>query len=114
MTIDLPISINAMYKTTKQGGFYKATAAKNWIDMAGWDIKKQNRNKCITSPVYVGITMYVSRDRDVDSGIKPLLDLLQTQRVYENDSQVVHLNVRKVRVKKGDERCELVVEPTDL
>ena len=55
------------------------------------------------------VAFHISRDRDIDSSIKPLLDAMQG-RIYKNDSQVVAMDVIKVKVPKGDECCYLTVE----
>lgn len=112
--VDLPPSINRMYKTTRYGGFYKSNDAKTWVDLAGLQIIAQKPSYGLTGDIYVGVVMYISRDRDCDSGIKPILDLLQKQSIYANDSQVVHINIKKYKVKKGEERCEIDVYKTEI
>lgn len=114
MTVDLPPAINRMYKTTRQGGFYKTQEAKTWETTAGYQIMQQKPLRDLTGDIYVGIEMFFSRDRDVDSSVKVVLDLLQKQSIYVNDSQVVHLNVKKYKVAKGEERCEIEAHQTDL
>lgn len=111
--LDLPPSINAIYKTTRTGGFYKSEKAKEWEKTAGYQVlaskPPSRRPYDLVGPIYLGIDMYFARDRDIDSSIKILCDLLQKMRVYENDSQIIHLNVRKYKVKKGEEHVELDV-----
>lgn len=115
MTITNPPSINRTYMTNRSSGiFYKSKDAHEWKELTGWELKKQYRGKVIESPVYVGLTVYYSNFRsDIDQGIKSILDALEGI-CYVNDNQVYHLNVVKVKVKKGDERCEVIVAPTEL
>ena len=110
--LSLPPSINRAYKTTRQGGFYKSAECKLWERTAGYELMAQKPPHDLTGPIYVGVVIYISRDRDCDSGIKPILDLLQKQSIYANDSQVVHINMKKYKVKKGEERCEIEVHQT--
>ena len=101
MKIILPIppSINRTYGVTRSGKipFYKKKPVRVWEWTAGWEIKhQQGRNKqTFLGKIRLDIQFYYKRDRDIDSGLKVLLDLLQKQRIYLNDKQVVELYVLK-------------------
>lgn len=94
-TLPLPPTTNSSYKTTKTGGFYTTQKHKDWFVDAGWTVKLGYKGKSIKDEVVVDITLYLKKDRDIDGSIKPILDLLQRQGVYTNDSQVVELSVAK-------------------
>lgn len=111
--ISLPPSINATYKRNGRN-IYKSEEAKTWERLAGYELMAQKPPRNLTGAIYVGIEMFFVRDRDVDSSTKILLDLLQKQGIYKNDSQVTHLNVKKYRVEKGEQRCEIEVHQTSI
>ena len=114
MKITNPPRINSMYKTTRTGQFYKSKEAHEWKEATQWELKTQWKDKTLESPVYVGLTVYYSNVRsDIDQGIKAILDALQGI-CYVNDNQVISLTVVKKKVKKGEERCEIVVMPYEL
>ncbi len=102
LILPLPPSINATYKTGK-GIFYKSSEAKEWEKIAGWTVKKTYKHNPLSSPIYVGIDFFFKTKRDIDGGIKLILDLLQRQGVVVNDNLVEHLNVRKYVDKKIQE-----------
>lgn len=88
---------------------YKTPEAKKWQETLGWEAKRQGRSlQWLTDPIYVGITMFVSRDRDIDSSIKLTLDALNGV-LYRDDTQVVHLNVKK-EYDKENPHMEIEIE----
>jgi Holliday junction resolvase RusA-like endonuclease len=95
-TIPLPPTTNHAY-ATQQGRWYKVKKATDWENECGWLIRPK---ETFLGFVGVNMTFHLKRDRDIDN-VKLILDLLQTQRVYENDKQVQWLTVKKVHDKKG-------------
>jgi crossover junction endodeoxyribonuclease RusA len=110
MTIicSLPPSINATYKTNRKGGFYKSQEAKDWTEACQWEVRKHYKHSPLTSQIYLGIDFMQKMNRDIDNGLKLIIDALQGL-VYDNDRQVVHLNVRKFEEKENP-RVEIQVE----
>ena len=107
-TIPLPIPLNQTYKHGKSH-VYKNRKVKDWEEEAGWEIKRQIRKqKKVSGNLYVCLAMYLKWDRDIDSSIKTVLDLLQGLKIYDNDSQITFLNVRKEFDKKNP-RMEIEV-----
>lgn len=108
-TIPLPPPLNATYRYGK-GRYYKAIEVRDWENLAGYAIKlSPEKKKTMTEGnIYVGLAMYLNRDRDIDSSIKTVLDLLQSLKIYSNDKQVSFLNVRKEFDKKNP-RMEIEV-----
>ena len=99
-------AINRMYKTTRAGGFYKTQEAKDWIDEATYSLMQyRTKYKMIDGTVSLRVDFYFKRDRDIDSSLKSLFDLLQG-KLYKNDSQIIELWVRKF-INKEDPRIEI-------
>lgn len=107
--LPLPTSINATYKTGN-GRFYKSEKARIWEKEAMIAYLQQRDSSYyfdLGMPLYLGIKMFVKRDRDIDSGLKIILDFLQG-RVYANDNQINHLEVQKF-VDKDNPRVEISI-----
>jgi|WetSurMetagenome_2_1015567.scaffolds.fasta_scaffold01987_3 Holliday junction resolvase RusA-like endonuclease len=101
ITIPLPPPLNATYRYGN-GKYYKVAKVRDWEDETGWMIKKQlKKHKILEGDIYISIYMYLKRDRDIDSSIKPVLDLLQKLKIYDNDSQITFMNVTKEFDKKN-------------
>ncbi len=110
ITLPLPPAINRMYKTTRFGGFYKSKEAKDWVTSALWEIKRQCKAiQKLTGPLYVGLTYFNKRDRDIDSMLKPTLDVLEESGLIENDMNIQHLNVKKC-TDKVEPHVEIEIE----
>ena len=66
----------------------------------------------ICSPETVSIDMAVTppdkRKRDIDNVIKPVLDLLETAEILENDSMVHRLNVYWTSSDTVGARCAII------
>ena len=109
-TLPLPVPVNEAYKVGR-GHLYKSKEAKEWEEEAGYKLLAQNKGKTmLEGSVYVGLSFFFPDSmKDIDGGIKPVLDLLQRLRVYKNDRQVDHLNVQKFLDKKNP-RLEVEVE----
>ena len=107
-TLPIPPSINAMYRRKTYGyGLYKTAEARLWIVEAKKIILK-DRKKTILGKVDIDAFFYFARDRDIDSSLKSLLDVLQEAKVYKNDSQVYSLLVQKQK-DKDNPRVELEI-----
>ena|ERR1035437_7391455 len=108
-TLPLPTRINATYKTG-HGNFYKSQEAKDWEEealVALIQSKVRTTHSMIYTPIYVGIEMFIKRDCDIDSRTKILLDFMQN-KIYRNDSQIQHLNIKKY-VSKENPRVEVTI-----
>lgn len=107
LILPLPTALNATYRTGK-GNFYKSSEAKAWETEAFYDIKRQYRGTPVETPCYVGIEMFLKRDRDIDSSLKVGIDILQKAGVIKNDGLITHLNVKKYKDKNP--RMEVCIE----
>lgn len=93
VTLPLPPSINATYKTGN-GRFYKSKKAKEWEEEAGWLVKKK-RAKKLTGDVWMTMEIFITRKRDIDSTIKICQDLMQNTGVIDNDDSIYSLSIIK-------------------
>lgn len=102
--LPLPPGINKTYKKGrgKYGivdNFYKTKEAKEWEEIAGWEIKKVWKNKKpIKGNCCVFINLYLERNRDLDSCTKIVFDLLQRQHVITNDSLIISSRQEKYKI----------------
>ena len=96
----LPPTTNASFKVGN-GRFYETNDYKQYKVLARAFVPQTI--KVIPKPhkVRLDLAFHVSRDRDIDSGLKCLLDAFNG-RLYEDDSQIIELNVIKVKVDKAN------------
>ena len=95
ISLPLPPPLNATYATTKSGGFYKKKGAKEWEKEAGQLLMLKRPKKPLLGPLECHIDMYLKRERDIDSSLKLILDVLAKMRYYEDDRQIITLGVCK-------------------
>lgn len=94
---DLPYPplINAMYKVG-HGKFYKDAMAKRYVWIVKSVVDKLSFETLrLDQLLRVDIDFYPKdmRKRDIDSGLKSLLDAMQSCEVYVNDCQIKRLNL---------------------
>lgn len=107
--LPLPETTNHSYLSGRHG-WYKSTKAAAWEQKAAWIVKTTYKEEIIDEEdVIVRIYFYIKYRRDIDGGIKPVLDLLQRQGIYKNDSQVTSLYVKKFKDIQNP-RCEVEVK----
>ncbi len=65
---------------------------------------KSRRPPTMTGPleVLIDVTVPDKRKRDLDNLLKPILDVLGQYGVYEDDSQIEDLRIRKIDGTKGE------------
>lgn len=95
---------------------YKKALAKAWEQEAGYEIINQrNKQKIQTklpllNGVIMGIEWFYKYNRDIDSGLKILLDLFQKQGIYKNDMQVRRFSHYGIQPDKQNPRVEVEIE----
>lgn len=95
VTLTLPPTLNHIYRHSGRRVFKPANVVA-WEQESGSEINKAKHNgKTILGDVEVWVDLYLKRDRDIDSSTKLLFDLLQKQRVIENDRQIIAMHVFK-------------------
>ncbi len=98
-------SVNHIWKISKNGIIYKTKDGKIFIQTIAELVQVEmlsKRIKTIKGRVVVYIRYYYTgRGKDIDNILKGILDGLQMGKAFENDSQVVELNILK---KKSDNK----------
>lgn len=112
LSLPYPASINNYYGRRRGGGVYiKEDGAKYRKHVI--DYVAINKIPCFFKELSVKIILTVGdkRRKDIDNGLKCLLDALEHAKAYKNDSQIVKLDVEK-RYSKNNASC--LVEITEL
>lgn len=123
--LPLPPGINKTYGVNRKADhpMFKKQCVKNWEEIAGWELKRQSQAikvkihndvnyKCplpFKGKVEVGISWFVSKRRDIDAGLKVLLDLFERQRIYLNDSQIKRISYIEIEEDKNNPRVEVII-----
>ena len=95
---------NGKVVKTARGRRYTTREANQWKQDAGWEINKQlGAHRPLTGDLCMTVTM--QRRGDIDNRVKPLADLLQEHRIFENDRQIVRLIVSFADI----EGCEVQI-----
>jgi crossover junction endodeoxyribonuclease RusA len=89
---------------------YTPPQTKEYEKLVGW-VAKCNGCKPLNGPIAVKLHLFIrGRSGDVDNYCKSILDGLNGV-AYEDDDQVVELQVRKYKVKrKEEERVEIEIK----
>lgn len=105
----MPPSVNSLW-VNKPNGRYKSKKGKIFEETARSELKNQFRCKPLANGLKVRIRLYFKdkRKRDIDNYNKAILDSM-TEIVYEDDSQIEELNVKKL-VGCGFNKVEIEVE----
>lgn len=105
----MPPSTNHLYGRTRRGGVSLLDNVRQAKEDIGWEARQQFHGDPLSGPLSVDVTLYWSdrRKHDIDN-IKALLDAL-TDIVWEDDGQIVDLNIHK-RFDKERPRVEMAVE----
>ncbi len=104
------ISTQSCYRSTTANGYNRSYMKQACVDLKQqwrWEAKSQWKGDVLTSPLAVTIDIYHGdkRKRDVDNFNKLIFDAL-TGIVYEDDSQIETLTIRK-HYDKANPRVEL-------
>lgn len=81
--------------------------AKDWKELAWYEVKNQYRGKIKRGDVKIGkITFYLKHWRDIQGSLKLIFDILEGV-VYENDRQVVEFGKVFRKSDKNNPRVEI-------
>jgi Holliday junction resolvase RusA-like endonuclease len=110
--LPLPPGINRTYGINRKAEFplYKRQVVRDWEEDAGWVIKRQWKGKPVLDAVQMGITWFYNYDRDIDAGLKVLLDVFQKQLFYKNDRQVRKITHIDMVEDKAAPRVEVEID----
>ncbi len=107
-----PKSTQHCYKTTCMGGrprLYMSNECKDLKEDYQWQAKSQWHKKPLDRELDVSIDLYfgTKRKSDIDNFCKLILDSLEGI-VYENDNQIMSLNITK-HYDKNAPRAEVTI-----
>jgi crossover junction endodeoxyribonuclease RusA len=113
LTLPIPPSVNAMYRAIR-GRNILSKQGREWYRDSVPEIIRQAKGVSTSSRCAVDISLYFPdrRRTDLDNRCKGCLDALTKGRVFNDDSQVDILTIRRMPVDKEHPRCEVIV--TDL
>ena len=105
----VPPSVNGIW-INKPNGRYKSKKGKIFEETARSELKNQFRCKPLASSLEVRIWLYFKdkRKRDIDNYNKGILDAM-TNIVYNDDSQIEELNIKKI-IGCGFNKVKIEVE----
>lgn len=93
-------SVNNLYLNSRGHGRLRSPDYRRWLHEAGWLVKLQNVAP-VPGLVAVLIEAPLSRRRDLDNALKPVLDLLVQLAIIENDNLIDDLRI--VRAGTGND-----------
>jgi len=113
VTLPKPPSVNTYWRHVYSRGvphIYISPQGKLWIEEAGWKLKSQWKKPIIMGDVSLYIKLYVCGRYDIDNGNKALFDLFTKMGVIEDDSQIVFIQIEKIKVlHHTDEKVEIEI-----
>ena len=68
---------------------------KGWKSLSIYHVLKKRWNRKFSKQTIVDLLSFLSRDRDIDSSLKLVLDVLEDMGVYKNDKQIQAIHVYK-------------------
>jgi len=99
----LPPSVNKLYGQSRHGGRFKNQAVTDFIQEAGWHLKRPKNP--IAEPVRLTVSFTIKdtkgklgqrcRRRDLDNMLKVLCDLLMEMLVIEDDGLIYKISATK-------------------
>lgn len=106
MIIELPkpCSVNSMYRHNGHHTYISAEG-QAWIQEAGYLLKSQyKRHTPMKGDISMYVKLYLCGRNDIDNYNKQLLDLFTKCGVIQDDSQIVFLQLEKIKVKTRKEQ----------
>lgn len=98
-----PPSLNGIWRGGKGGRHYLSPKYKAWRDEAAMLAKAQTRGKRIAGPFAVQINARRpdKRRRDIDNLIKPVLDLIASVHITDDDSECQYVEAQWIEKGVG-------------
>lgn len=118
ISLDLPMppSLNGAFPTVRRGASFQRVASKKylaWKQEAGWLVKTQLRGDRIAGPFDASIAILKTDNRrsDIDNRVKPVLDLLVSLGVVDDDSLCRRVTAKWVREAQAP--CRVTLTPAE-
>jgi len=102
LILPIPPAMNNLYVNIPGKGRGMTQKGKDWKTAAGHEVRKHWRGEPSKKAFCIDLDVYVKYMRDADSSTKVVLDSMQGI-VYENDSQVEEIRLRRFKAAKGEE-----------
>lgn len=115
VTTPFPPTLN--HNVARRGNcYYRDKNYDAFIELVGYEWKRVRPRKWNVERRYaVSISLFYDSKRryDVDNRVKPVLDALTKAGVWNDDSQVDMIRVRRCEIDKKNPRAEVVVVPIE-
>lgn len=111
LTLPWPPSVNRIWRQyagrvllSREGRAYRQAVLGAWLQARQQGMGRQ--------PIKLVIDAHMpdARRRDLDNLNKAALDAMQAARVFEDDSQVVDLHIRRAGIDRTNPRLEITLE----
>lgn len=116
LRIPMPVSANARLTRSYRGrGMVETSKYRSWKEQAIWLIKPQiDKPFSPEAKIHVDVTLHFpdKRKRDVDNPMKGFLDACSIAGVWNDDSQVDVLNIRRGEIHPHN--GELIATITEI
>ena len=111
ITLPFPPSVNSMYRHNGNHT-YITKKGQEWIGEAGYKLNLQYSHKrAIVGDISLYLKLYTCGRKDIDNFNKSLLDLFTSHGVWEDDSQIVFLQIEKIPVNhRVDQKVEIEID----
>jgi len=109
-SLPYPPSVNNLFFNRGRGRG-RTDAYNAWREAAGYAIVQQGRKR-LSGPVSLAIALVRpdKRRRDIDNALKPILDLLVSMGVIEDDSLVQRISIQWTHEGAP---CSVIVQPCE-
>ena len=101
LSLPYPLSVNALWRSSRRGGWYRSKAYREWRKTAAWDLRMQLGPiaETLFPDTSIGICLDIGRPdmrkRDIDNLSKCVCDLLQDFKVISDDSLIEELTIKR-------------------
>jgi Holliday junction resolvase RusA-like endonuclease len=111
ITLPKPTSVNSMYRHNGNHTYISAEG-QAWLEEAGHVLNTQYKKRTpLQGDLSVYVKLYICGRGDIDNFNKALLDLFTKHGVWEDDSQIVFLQLQKIKVKtRKEQRVEIEID----
>ena len=109
----IPPSVNSLYRAFRQGRSVRTIMSKDgrlWYAAAIAAVKIPGHTPlCGRLSVAIDLYFPTARRCDIDNRTKGALDVLTKARVWEDDSQIDELIVRRIGIDRDNPRAEVTI-----